>query len=282
MKRIPLLLAALGVVSAAAYAAPELTVTNVGQELEVEHTNGNNTTDIWLWNSVGLKYDDWSFGLTAGKLWNYRDKEDDVISANHRLQFDVSKPVTDNLTLKGRYRGQDKLDRFQLGYDYKNGMLLSSGDIFYDSVNGTDHDTFHAELFPVGTKIGPVTFKYYFEYVETLGDVKVGEKEQYFDHQLRVYAPLYTADRFSLSTEGRFSFYTSQEYNGEANAEQTVFDDFGNNRIYLKANYAMTENLNVYANYFYQFRDSKYETDRTKDNVKAYTSNLVLGWSYKF
>ena len=193
----------------------------------------------------------------------------------------MSKPVTDNLTLKGRYRGQDKLDRFQLGYDYKNGMLLSSGDIFYDSVNGTGHDTFHAELFPVGTKIGPVTFKYYFEYVETLGDVKAGEKEQYFDHQLRVYAPLYTADRFSLSTEGRFSFYTSQEYNGEANAKQTVFDDFGNNRVYLKANYAMTENLNVYANYFYQFRDSKYETAK-KDNVKSYTSNLVLGWSYKF
>ena len=45
MKRIPLLLAALGVVSAAAYAAPELTVTKVGQELEMEsRSNGTDDT----------------------------------------------------------------------------------------------------------------------------------------------------------------------------------------------------------------------------------------------
>ena len=281
MKRIPLLLAALGVVSAAAYAAPELTVTSVGQEVEIEHENGTDGTTAWLFNSVGLKYDDWSFGFTGAKQWKYSDKNDDVTSSNHRLQFDVSKPVTDNLTLKGRYRGQDKLDRFQLGYDYKNGMLLSSGDIFYDSVNGTGHDTFHAELFPVGTKIGPVTFKYYFEYVETLGDVKAGEKEQYFDHQLRVYAPLYTADRFSLSTEGRFSFYTSQEYNGEANAKQTVFDDFGNNRVYLKANYAMTENLDVFGTFGYEMREYKGK-DGANNSNDEYWSNVVIGYNYKF
>ncbi|MCF2611436.1 DUF2490 domain-containing protein [Fusobacterium perfoetens] len=281
MKKLALLLTALGVVSAAAYAAPELTVTSVGQELEIEHENGTDGTTAWLFNSVGLKYDDWSFTATGAKQWKYSDKNDDVTSSNHRLQFDVAKPVTDNLTLKGRYRGQNNLDRFQASYDYKYGMFLSSGDFFYDSVNGTDHDSFHAEWHPIGVSLGPVQVKYYFEYVKTLGDVQVGEVEEAFDHQIRLYAPLYKGERLTLSTEGRFSFHASNEYNGEANATQKVYDDFGNNRVYLKANYVMTENLNVYANYYYQFRDYEFETVK-KDNVKSYTSNLVLGWSYKF
>ena len=71
MKKLALLLAALGVVSAAAYAAPELTVTNFGQSIETENvSNGDyDIDDLWLWNTVGLKYGDWSFGLTAGKQW---------------------------------------------------------------------------------------------------------------------------------------------------------------------------------------------------------------------
>ena len=36
MKKLALLLTALGLVSAAAYAAPELTVTHVGQEIELK------------------------------------------------------------------------------------------------------------------------------------------------------------------------------------------------------------------------------------------------------
>ena len=284
MERIPLLLAALGVVSAAAYAAPELTVTSVGQEVEIEHVNGTDGTTAWLFNSVGLKYDDWSFGFTGGKQWKYSDKNDDVTSSNHRLQFDVSKPVTENLTLKGRYRGQDKLDRFQLGYDYKYGMLLSSGDFFYDSHNGQGHDEFHAEWFPIGVNLGPVTLKYYLEYVEDLGGRAPEERENYIDHQLRAYATLYKGERLTLSTEGRFSFVQDEDYkpykNGKAK-EYRHFDDFGRNRIYLKANYAMTENLGVYANYFYEFVDYKFEDGYEGLDTK-YTSNLVLGWSYKF
>ena len=102
----------------------------------MEHDNGTDDTAIWLWNSVGLKYDDWSFGLLTAEQNNgtmiAMENDKGITSSNHRLQFDVAKPVTDNLTLKGRYRGQNNLDRFQASYDYKYGMFLSSGDFFYD------------------------------------------------------------------------------------------------------------------------------------------------------
>ena len=290
MKKLALLLAALGVVSAAAYAAPELTVTNVGQEIEMEHKNGTDDTTAWLFNNVGLKYDDWSFSLQAGKQWNYdnddngADKDSKGVTSNDsRLQFDVAKPVTDNLTLKGRYRGQKTFDRFQVGYDYKYGMFLSSGDVFYDftDANGKDSpDTFHAELFPVGAKLGPVTVKYYLEYVEDLGERSGVERESYTEHQIRVYAPLYKNGNFSLSTEGRFTVKYDEDH---VSGGYEAYKDFGRDRLYLKANYAVSENLNVYANYFYELREREGKNgfdEKKLDNADV--QNLVLGWSYTF
>ena len=288
MKKLALLLAALGVVSAATYAAPELTVTSIGQEVEIEHTNGTDDTTAWLFNTVKLQYDTWNFGMTAGKQWNYDDKDNNdgkgLTSINSRLQFDVAKKITDDFTLTGRYRGQKNFDRFQMGYNYNFGMFATSGDLFYDSHNGEGHDEFHAELFPIKASYGPVTLAYYLEYVKDLGGREPGEREDYIDHQLRVYATLYKGERLTLSTEGRFTFAADENWkdkDGKA-VEYKHFDDLGgNNRVYLKANYAMTENLNVYANYFYQLRDYKYENSK-KDNLKEYTSNVVLGWTYKF
>ena len=124
----------------------------------------NDIDDLWLWNTVGLKYDDWSFSLTAGKQWNvdfddHGDYEKGMESDNGRIQFDFAKPLTEDLKLKGRYRGQNGLDRFQLGYDYSYGMFLSSGDFFYDSKNGNERDSFHAEWHPIGVKLGAVQVK---------------------------------------------------------------------------------------------------------------------------
>ena len=289
MKRIPLLLAALGVVSAAAYAAPELTVTHFGQSIESENVSGkNDINDLWLWNTVGLKYDDWSFGLTAGKNWavDFDDHdggyEKGVTSNNHRLQFDVSKPVTENLKLTGRYRGQEDYDRFQIGYSYVNGMFLSSGDFFYDSKNGESRDAFHAEWHPIGVKLGAVQVKYYFEYVKNMGDVRVGQNEETFEHQIRLYAPLYTGERLSLSTEGRFTIMNDKEYNGKSENGYRVYDDFGRTRLYLKANYAVSENLDVYGTVGYEMRDWKLEEGATDDKTEKYWSNVVVGYTYKF
>ena len=302
MKRIPLLLAALGVVSAAAYAAPELTVTNFGQSIESENTsNGSHDVDdLWLWNTVGLKYNDWTFGLTAGKQWgvnfdDHKGNEKGMTSDDHRLQFDVSKPVTENLKLTGRYRGQKTYDRFQVGYAYNYGMLLSSGDFFYDSVNGNGHDTFHVEWFPVGVNLGPVQLKYYLEYVEDLSGREPGQRESYIDHQLRAYATLYKGERLTLSTEGRFTIVQDEDYNGqpltkvgdEYQKGYRHFDDFGRIRLYLKANYALTENLDVYGTVGYGMRDYKLEDNDNGNGYKddytgKYWSNVVIGYNYKF
>jgi len=292
LKIIPLLLTALGLVSAAAYAAPELTVTNFGQSIETENVSGGaEVDDLWLWNTVGLKYDDWSFSLTAGKKWavntynkDKKDNDDNFVSDNSRLQFDFSKPLTENFNLTGRYRGQKNFDRFQIGYNYSYGMFLSSGDVFYDfNDDKNTPDAFHAELFPIGVKLGPVTLKYYFEYVENLGEIGAGEQENSTEHQIRLYAPLYKGERLSLSTEGRFTLTADQEWkakDGKATG-YNHFDDFGRNRLYLKSNYAVSENLDVYLNVGYEIREFKGE-DGAKDDNNKYWSNVAVGYNYKF
>lgn len=282
MKKLALLLAALGVVSAAAYAAPELTVTNFGQSIETENVaNGADIDDIWLWNTVGLKYEDWTFGLTAGKHWtaNY-DHEDEINSTNHRLQFDVSRKINDNLTLKGRYRGQNSFDRFQLGYDFSYGMLWSAGDFWYQ-FNDTTNDNLETEWFPIGVKFGALKVGYFINYVKTLGDTSLaGVKEDYIEHQIRAYAPLYTGEKLSLTTEARITISADESY--EKPFAHKEYDDFGRNRLYLKANYAVSENLDVFGTVGYEVRDYRYEDKAVDDGSAKYYSNVVVGYNYKF
>ena len=283
LKIIPLLLAALGVVSAAAYAAPELTVTNFGQSIETENVSNKtyDIDDIWLWNTVGLKYDDWSYTLTAGKHWsaNY-DHDKEIKSTNHRLQFDVSRKINDNLTLKGRYRGQNNFDRFQVGYDFNYGMLWSAGDFWYQ-FNDTANDNLETEWFPIGLKYGAFKVGYFINYVKTLGDTSLaGVKEDYIEHQIRAYAPLYNGERLSLSTEARVTISADESY--EKPFAHREYDDFGRNRLYLKANYAVSENLNVFGTVGYEMRDWRLEDGKDDDHTEKYYSNFVIGYNYKF
>ena len=282
MKKLALLLAALGVVSAAAYAAPELRVTNFGQSIESENVSGaNDVDDLWLWNTVGLKYDDWSFGLTAGKHWsaNY-DHDKEIKSTNHRLQFDVSRKINDNLTLKGRYRGQNNFDRFQVGYDFNYGMLWSAGDFWYQ-FNDTANDNLETEWFPIGLKYGAFKVGYFINYSKTLGDTSLaGVKEDYIEHQIRAYAPLYNGERLSLSTEARVTISADESY--EKPFAHREYDDFGRNRLYLKANYAVSENLNVFGTVGYEMRDWRLEDGKDDDHTEKYYSNFVIGYNYKF
>ena len=283
MKKLALLLAALGVVSAAAYAAPELTVTNFGQSIETENVSNKtyDIDDIWLWNTVGLKYDDWSYTLTAGKHWsaNY-DHDKEIKSTNHRLQFDVSRKINDNLTLKGRYRGQNNFDRFQVGYDFNYGMLWSAGDFWYQ-FNDTANDNLETEWFPIGLKYGAFKVGYFINYVKTLGDTSLaGVKEDYIEHQIRAYAPLYNGERLSLSTEARVTISADESY--EKPYAHREYDDFGRNRLYLKANYAVSENLNVFGTVGYEMRDWRLEDGKDDDHTEKYYSNFVIGYNYKF
>ena len=220
MKKLALLLAALGLVSAAAYAAPELTVTSVGQEIEIENDDHNSSKpgkgdldDVWLFNNVGLAYGDWSFGLQAGKQWtaNLDDdngKDKGVKSDDSRLQIDVWNKVTDDLKLGFRYRGSKTYDRFYARWDYNHGMFWSSGDAWYqaESATGASNDTLQFEVFPIGVKYGAFKVGYFLNYVKTLGDTSVvtdGKlvKEDYIEHQIRAYATLYKGERLTLTTE---------------------------------------------------------------------------------
>ena len=293
MKKLALLLAALGVVSAAAYAAPELTVTSVGQEIEIENEdhNGTDLDDVWLFNNVGLAYGDWSFGLQAGKQWgvNFDDgdngKEKGVKSEDSRLQLDVWKKVTDDLKLGFRYRGSKTYDRYYARWDYSHGMFWTSGDVWYEANNATvggATDWLKSEIFPVGLKYGAFKVGYFIDYRKTVGTDDVNQANEYFEHQIRAYATLYKGERLTLTTEGRFTISQEEEFNGSEPATYRHYDDLGRNRIYLGADYKVSENLNVYGKYGYEFRDWKLEGKNAEDHTQNAYQDFVIGWKYTF
>ena len=166
-------------------------------------------------------------------------------------------------------------------YDYSHGMFLSSGDFWYqvNDVAG-EADTLRAEWFPVGVKFGPVTAKYFIDYTEHTGARVGDEVESSIEHQIRLYAPLYKWDKLSLSTEARITLKAESDY--ATTTGYTAYEDFGRNRFYLKANYAVSENLGVYVNYLYELRDRE-----ARDNYPGTVYNddyqaLIFGWNYKF
>ena len=287
MRKVALLLASLGIMAAAYAEQPKLVVTNVGQEIEIENDNGKQDFDqVNLFNNVGLAYGDWSFGLQAGKQWNVNIGDDHGIhSQDHRLQLDVWKKVTDDLKLGFRFRGTKSYDRYYARWDWKHGMLWSSGDVWYESVNGTENssDKFKSEFFPLGVQYGPVKVGYFINYNWTVGQVDAEEEENYFEHQIRAYATLYKGEKLTISTEGRFTLCADDSYKGDEPGYRH-YDDFGRTRIYLGADYKLTENLNVYAKYAYEFRDWKYENGKQRSDYHTGENyqDIIVGWNYKF
>ena len=299
MKKLALLLTALGLVSAAAYAAPELTVTNVGQEIEIENQdhNGTDLDDVWLFNNVGLAYGDWSFGLQAGKEWDVNLDDDNgknkgVKSGDSRLQLDVWKKVTDDLKLGFRYRGYDEKARYYARWDYNHGMFWSSGDVWYENVETAGKpDWWKGEIFPIGLKYGAFKVGYFIDYEKTVGTDNAGDANEYFEHQIRAYATLYKGERLTLTTEGRFTISADYDYEGKpvtaGKDGYRHYDDLGRTRIYLGADYKVTENLNVYGKYGYEFRDWAFEDNAGANGYKDdHTGNayqdFVIGWKYTF
>ena len=289
MKKLALLLAALGVVSAATYAAPELTVTSIGQEVEIEHTNGSDDTTAWLYNNVGLAYGDWTFGLKGAKQWNYDDTDNynakgewegkGVSSKDSRLDLEAWRKINDDLRLGVKYRGQDDFARYMVMYNYNHGMFLSNGDFWYQ-VNENGNDVLRTEWFPIGVKIGPITAKYLFNYGKTTGDRGIGEEKSFTEHQLRLYAPLYKGDRLSVNTEARINIHNEKDKVNDPGYDD--WKDFGKNRLYLKTSYAMTENLNIYANYAYEIGKQEGKNGNPDPSGKKYYQNFTFGWTYKF
>ena len=253
MKKLGLLLATMGIISMGAYAAPKLEVTSIGQELEYEHLNSAATSDIKLFTTVNLKYDDWTFSIQGGKFWlnGTSSAEKKGLSSNGgRFQFDVWKPVTSNLKLGYRYRGEKDMDRHYARYAYQQNWFSSAADIWFESKNGSDNNQIRMELFPVGVQYKGFAAKWFVAYDRTIDAAENGQKS-YYEHQIRLYAPLYSNDRFSLSTEGRFTLHSGKDM--ENGAGYNYYKNFGRTRIYLRGNYKVSENFGLFGYYGYEF-----------------------------
>ena len=61
------------------------------------------------------------------------------------------------------------------------------------------------EIFPIGVKFGDYRVAWFIEGWKANGNLNAEQQENYIAHQLRFYAPLYTGEKFSLSTEYRLS-----------------------------------------------------------------------------
>lgn len=283
MKRLALLLAAMGVVSAAAFAG-ELQITNVGQKLEYEHENHATTSDAKLFTNVGLKYEDWTFGIEAGKFWKYGTKtaaKKGLSSNNGRLQLDVWKSLTPEFKLGYRFRGEKDVDKHYIRYDYAHDWFTSSADIWYASVNEHNNNNVEMELFPLGVKYNGFAAKWFVNYGKNIKSNPANHVKSFYEHQIRLYAPVYSDDAFALSAEGRFTLAAGKSV--KDNAPYSYYKNFGRTRLILNASYKVTDSFSVYGFYGYEFRSFKTKNEGTKPAVgdKSY-HDVGIGWNYTF
>ena len=171
-------------------------------------------------------------------------------------------------------------------------MFWSSGDVWYENVETAGKpDWWKGEIFPIGLKYGAFKVGYFIDYEKTVGTDNAGDANEYFEHQIRAYATLYKGERLTLTTEGRFTISADYDYEGKpvtaGKDGYRHYDDLGRTRIYLGADYKVTENLNVYGKYGYEFRDWAFEDNAGANGYKDdHTGNayqdFVIGWKYTF
>lgn len=293
MRRLALLLAAMGVISVGAMAETSaLKVTNIGQELEIENVSGSTNGDIGattFTTTVGLSYEDWLFSVQAGKMWNI-DSDNGFDSTNGRMQFDVWNKINDNLNLGFRYRGESDNDRYYGRAEWNYGMVYGAADVWYQSVNGNGNDNLEAEIFPVGINYGAFKAAWFVNYWKSIGNTEIGDKTEYLENQIRLYADLYKGEKLTLSAEARITLTADVDYEGgkkvakspKANSVEYVYKDFGRNRFYLGASYQVTESLNVYGKYGYEFREMEIVNTGERTDSQNYYGDFIVGWNYTF
>lgn len=303
MKKLTLLLAAVTIASAAyakevmpvaeVAAAPMLTVTSVGQFIEIDNDSGASNGDVgvvMLGNSVNFAYgDDWSFGLMARKDWE-TDTDDGMQSDGHRLELSAWKDMGD-YSLGFKWRGEEDKDRYLLRTKYSYGMVSGWIDAGYEAYNQnwkTSHgeygvaDQWYFEMMPVKVSYGPVTVGYYLEAGITAGSTSDGDKESWTKHQIRLYAPLYTADKLSLAAEYRYQFRNNEEYATLNTGASKGWQENNRHIGILKAAYAMTDNLTLDGYYRYDFNKYDSHDGATSDYADDYYGEFCMGWTYKF
>lgn len=287
MKRLALLLAAMGVITVGATAA-ELKVTNFGQNIEIENISGTKQGDIgdtWFFNNLGMTYGDWTFSIVGGKMWTL-DSEGGVDGSNSRVQMSAVRNYG-NYYLGVKTRFQQDYDRYHLLAGWNYGEFYGDYDVWYQSQQGVgaDPDSFRFEVFPVGVKFGDYKVAWFVEGHESVGTKVANKEESYISHQLRFYAPLYKGEKLSLSTEYRLTLMEDQDKYETAEAYATA-KDFGRHRLYVRSNYAVSDSLSLFLNYGYQVSDlegnSETKTDRANVDSNKYWGDIEFGWNYKF
>lgn len=287
MKKLALLLAALGVMSATTFAAESaLRITNVGQEVEIENTSGgqNIGESVYFGTSVGLAYKDWTFGVTGAKRWAVDTKDTDSLTG--RVVLDAWKHY-DNYKVGFRFRSEKDYDRYYGRFDWNQGMLWSTWDVWYESRTKelTDgSDAWRGEIFPIGIQYNGIKLGWFIDAEIMNGSVAKGEREENFEHQLRFYAPLYKGEKLTVQTEIRHTLTVDDKYNNEKKAKDTAarYKDSQRTRVYLKNNYKVNDSLNVYFNYAYEVRErEQVNSGKTYEHGK-YFGDIVFGWNYKF
>lgn len=285
MKKLALLLAALGVMSATTFAAESaLRITNVGQEVEIENTSGgqNIGESVYFGTSVGLAYKDWTFGVTGAKRWAVDTKDTDSLTG--RVVLDAWKHY-DNYKVGFRFRSEKDYDRYYGRFDWNQGMLWSTWDVWYESRTKelTDgSDAWRGEIFPIGIQYNGIKLGWFIDAEIMNGSVAKGEREENFEHQLRFYAPLYKGEKLTLTTQIRHTLTVDDKYNGEAKEDASRYEDFGRTRVYLESDYKVNDALNVYLKYGYEFREKEYVKSGKSDENANYFGDLIFGWNYKF
>ena len=314
MKKLALLLGALSLVSSVAYAeevvpaveevvvveeaapvaaAPALVVTSFGQGIEFDNTSGNKADiaeGMHFSNSVGLAYDDWTFGLMARKTWSV-DTDDHIHSTGgFRIDMDAWKKVNDNLSIGARWRQEKDNDKYYLRAKYNYGMFSGDMDVAYQSMDekGSEaSDGWYFEGTPVAVTVGPVTAGYY---VKSENNVAVGDNhgvDYWFRHQLRLSMPVYQGEKLNVGVQYGWEFANNLELSDDNT--YSYKHDTDSHILWLNASYAVTENLTVSG--YYEYDMFKWEKegngvtavgDQKNDHSNKYYGEFYIGWTYTF
>lgn len=164
-------------------------------------------------------------------------------------------------------------------------MVFGAADVWYQSVNGNGNDNLEAEIFPVGVSYGAFKTAWFVNYWKSIGNTVNGDKTEYLENQIRLYADLYKGEKLTLSTEARITLTADVDYEGgkkEADPTEYIYKDFGRNRFYLGASYQVTESLNIYGKYAYEFRELDVVKTSGRTDSQNYYGDFIVGWNYTF
>ncbi len=290
MKKIGLILAALGLISSAVLAGEnQLEIKKIGQELEINNTSGGEDIGekVKFSTSVELSYQDWIFGIEGKKEWKM-DTVAGIKSRKSKFELEAIKSVNENLELGVKFEGESDKDNYGFTYEYAKDFFISEGEFTYSAVNtgkNEERDEFEIEAEPLGFKYKDLKITWYIDYVKVLGEIPQNSEKYKLENQIRVYWDFYKSSKLDLSAEYRIGLNNKIKFSGnkiDVDEDEVKYKDFRMNAIYLSADYSVTKNLTIYGEYGYEIYNWQYINSGKTCNSEKYYGELTLGWKYKF